>query len=1358
MKRALIPFAVAVVLSPSPLLAAKVPVSGRAVDASGKGVAGAKVLLVPVPTAAEQGKLELAGKIAPEPAVTAVTDAAGAFQVTAPDAGMWKVRIEARGLVPLEMALTPLVDETELADAKLPPDTGIKVTVTTPAGKPAAGARVRIADGRRPLDLDGWSVPIRLATAGADGTAALPKAAEESLIVEAGTPGFPLAERKSVRGGALSIRLAAGQTRHLQVRDAKGKGVAGVAALQGDWALGRTCETGALDLVLPDGNGADLRLEAEDGRSLDYRLRKKPTPPAPPAAAAETAPDVAVLPDNVPLAGRIVSARDGHPLAGALAWLNAGSAVRTGTDGSFRLNASPNATVYVNGAASGFFAAYVEAGGSHKSPSLALKPRLAATGVVVDEAGRGLPGVALKATAAPGRMRTTSDFGVFRSGGFARSGAGGRFRLANLAAGSPYRLLVSLAGFAPAQLEIPSREDGQVAAELRITLRVGQGAFGTVLDGNHAAVAGAQVKLRPAAGSDPLARLLDRGGPGASRFEAVTGAQGRFTVSHVPVGSYDLTVQARGFAPLTVPGLAIPEGKSATDLGTVVLSAGSALEGRVADPDGHPIEGAEVRAAPGSSRDLFRMSREPGPPDAFTAADGSFRLEDRAPGEALDLAVSHPSYGPASLPGVVVPTAEPLLVVLQPRSRVSGRAVGKDGKAIAGTQVTLSEIVTSNVGGRSFQRPGNWKQAATDEDGAFAYADVAPGGLTIEASAPNHQQAELKGLEVKPGQELAGLELVLPPAAMVEGRVVAPDGQPVAGAEVTVVSSASSMGMGFSDLFAQTDGDGRYSLDGVPAGSRTLEARADHYRRAVRDLEVKEGSNTADFTLESGYEVSGRVVDEAGTAVASVQLTMIAGRDMAGLLSALSGPDGAFRFEGVTDGTFRLMARKPGYAANPQGDTVTVSGASVGGVEVKLAAGGTLTGKISGAEFSQLARVVVTANRGRPGQVDADGIYHILNVPPGEWTVSATVPDTSLHAEGRVTLEPGMAEAKLDLQFGKGFTLSGVVLHNGTPLPGASLELTRTGTFSQNQASSDHQGAFQFGGLDAGAYELTVRTAGGSLHKEKVDLTADRQIEVNVQSASLAGRVIDSTDSSPVADAQVSLEPADGKEPYFQPPVATDSRGAFRLPEVTDGAWKLRVSHEGYSPAVKDVQVAGADAADLEVSLSPTEGLTLMVVLPGGQSPERIRAGALDAAGHAVASGYYPVGENGRVRLSDVPPGSWQIFVDSDYAAPASVAATAPGPAVQVVLPPAGMVRVKVPTLTKEDTAATLTLTGPGGAYRTFDYSGQITSQWDLYQGAQSFTRIPVGTWQLLAKTPDGRTFKGTAAVTAGSVVDVVLK
>ena len=1346
MKRALAPLALAFVLC-VPLHAARIPITGRAVDSGGKGVAGVKVLLLPLASVVENAKLELAGKADPEPVVSGVTDAAGGFRIEAPDAGMWKVRLEAKGFVPLESAFSPLTDETELPDARLLPDAGLKVTVTDPAGKPAAGARVRIVNGQRSFSPGpSWSVPARLALTGADGTASLPRAAEEGLTVKAAAAGFPVVERKAVRGATASLRLAAGKVRALQVRDAKGQGVAGAAVLIGDWPAGRTSESGTIDLVLPDLGGADVKLAAEDGRRLELRLKAvKPD---------DKGPAVVRLPALDPLAGKVLS-RDGRPLAGAVAWLydDLGTAVRTGGDGAFRLTATAGAQAFVGGAAAGFFPGQADAG-SQRTVNLALQPKLAATGIVVDESGRGLPGAGINASLAPGVM--SRDFSLYRSGGFARSGAGGRFRLANLGVGTPYSLRVSLPGFAPAVAELPGREAGAAAPpEVRIVLRVGRQAIGTVVDGGRAGVAGAKVTLRPQASGDLIRQLMDTGDKDATA--ATTDARGRFTVAHLPAGTYDLRIEARGFgaAHRARPRAARGAGHHRSRNRDARRGARRGRAGRRSRGP-LPIDGAEVRIAKGGGMTMrIPMREDPGPPDTFTAADGSFRLADRSPGESLDLTVSHPSYGPGSAPGVAVPSQEPVRIVLQPNSRVSGRALGGDGKGIGGAHLILSEMTPQSFGSRTHLSATSFKEAVTDEDGVFSYPTVAPGAIQITASAPRHQSAELKGLEVKAGQELAGISLVLPPAAVVEGRVIGPDGRPVSGAGVEVMETETNpFGGSFSRV--QTDGDGRYALDGVPLGPRTLKAEADGYRRAVRDLEVKEGANAADFTLDKGFEVSGRVVDEAGAGVATARL-MLMGSPGSDFLTATSSPDGSFRFGGVQEGTLRLTARKTGYAM-PQPTMVTVSGSSVGGLEVKLTAGGTISGRLSGLEFSQLSRVNVQLSRMyQQGQVDAEGNYRIDNVPPGEWEVSATVPDTALHAEGQVTLEPGMAEAKLDLQFGKGFTLTGVLLKNGAPLPGASLLLSRTATVSRREASSDHQGVFRFGDLEAGSYELEVGTAGGGRHKETVEIAGDREVRIDLKAASVAGRVIDAADSSPVAGAVVTLEPADDRS-SIPTDVTTDSRGVFRLSEVTDGAWKLRASHEGYATAEKELRVDGGDSGDVEISLSPTEGLTLEVVLPSGQAPERIHAGVLDLAGNLVASGYYPVGESGRARLTNVPPGSWQLLVDSAAGAPVILAATVPGPVLRVAVLPAGRLRVKVPALAKDAATATVGLTGPGGiAYRTFDFREQVTAQWDLYSGQANFGRVPPGSWQVTAKAADGRTWTGSAVVTAGAEVEVTL-
>jgi protocatechuate 3,4-dioxygenase beta subunit len=1338
-----------------PLLGAGIPVTGRVLTPDGKPAPGVRALLVPELPNFEFARLELAGKSGPAPAASASTGADGSFRLTALEVGMWTVRLEAAGYAPLETVLAPLTEEAELADARLVPGAGLQVKVTDPQGKPAADAWVRVESPRTDsLAREPWQIPLRRTFfTDAGGGVTVPRRADEVLTVWAAAPGYLPARQEKVHGSAVTLRLAAGTPRRIEVRDAQGKPVAGVLVSLADsfWPAGRTAEGGGLDLAVP-ADGAGLRLAAADGRRLDYRLRAgKPE---------EKEPAVIVLKSAAPASGKVVVDGTGRPVPGALAWpdRDLGAVVRAGADGTFRLPHLEE-DLRVSVAAPGYFGAQGQAAGG-RVPTFKLQPRISAGGIVVDEAGHPVAGASVKASPAP-NLRGYRSPAAWRSGGFTRSAASGRFKLSRLAAGVAYELHVQGEGLAPARVELPAREAGAAAPDLRIVLHPGRAAFGTVIDARRRPVAGARVALELAAPAELEGRIRQMTAP--LQFPDVsTDAAGRFEMKGLPAGTFDLTVRARGFAPLTVPALAIPGGRGRTDLGTVQLAPGASIRGVVSDPRGEPLADVEVRAK-GEGRDEISrfLNDDEGGARAFTAADGSFLLEDLAPGVPLDLIATHPGYAPGAAPRVAVPATAPVRIVLSPSSRVSGRVTGPDGKPVAGASVFLDESARGFAGviREMAGRPSH--RGLTDDTGSFSFADVAPGPVGLVADAPRRQRQELKGLEVKPGQDLAGIEIVLPAAAAVEGRVLLADGHPAEGAEVVVAQPARGGAFAFPTLRASADDTGHYRIEGISPGPHTLEAYADGYRRAVRDVDVKDETRGVDFQLDKVRgEVSGRVTDDAGNPVPGATVVLYGLQEDAH--SGDSAADGSFRILGVDDGSYRVRAGKPGYTPYRSDREVIVAGGPVTGIEVRLSAGeGTIAGRLTGLEFSQLARVRVWADSQlNPGSVDADGSYRIPHIPPGTWRVSAAVPDTPLRAEGRVTLEPGVSEARLDLQFGGGHELSGVVLRNGEPLAAAGLALARASGAASQQTATDHQGGFRFGGLEDGTYRLRVRTPNGAWHQETVEITGDQTIQVDLRTASLSGRVVDATDSSPVSGAAIVLKSPEGvRSGSYLGDATTDAHGVFHLPEIGEGSWTVQATREGYATAERTVQVEGdSPPGDVELRLDPTEGVTVEALLATGLPPDRIRVAALDGAGHPVAAGVYSTGENGRTRVSNVPPGSWQLLVESVESAPVTVPATVPGPAVRVILPPAGQLRIQVPALAEHPAAAKVVLTGAGGLYRAIAGDGSVRSEWDLDDGSRFLDRVPAGVWQVAARAADGRSWSGTATVTPGGVAVVELR
>ncbi|HET9229300.1 MAG TPA: carboxypeptidase regulatory-like domain-containing protein, partial [Thermoanaerobaculia bacterium] len=509
-------------------------------------------------------------------------------------------------------------------------------------------------------------------------------------------------------------------------------------------------------------------------------------------------------------------------------------------------------------------------------------------------------------------------------------------------------------------------------------------------------------------------------------------------------------------------------------------------------------------------------------------------------------------------------------------------------------------------------------------------------------------------------------------------------------------------------------------------------------------------------------EISGRVVDEGGVPIPSARVSLRDGPRSWSQPGAVSGADGSFRLEGVADGTYRVNAEKEGFARTRDGVEVTVAGSSVSGVEVKLSAGGAIVGQLTGLEFSELSKVQISlmSNR-RAGQVLPDGSYRIDHVEPGEHRVTASLPGGSRQAEGEVTLEQGAPEARLDLEFEGGLLLTGRVLRNGEAAGGLNVMLSGAGVSSRH-GDTDHQGRFRFEGLEAGSYELQVYGfRSGSRHREALELSDDRDVLVELNTVSVSGRVVDAEDQSPIANAQILLMAAqqDESAPWQNTETTTDSRGSFRLRDVAEGSWRVRALMSGYAPEELEVQVDSDRSVDgLELSLEATEGLVVEVLLPSGRPPEIVHTAVFDATGRVVSMGSYPAGEDGRVRVASVAPGTWDLFLDADGSATVVVPVTAPGNAGRVVLQRPGALRLKVPGLAEARVAAKVTLTDAGGNLYRVPWGGQVRKEFELTEGMRRFDKLAPGQWTLSVAATDGRSWTGSATVAPGATAEVTLE
>lgn len=1346
-----------------------VPIGGRVLVPGGAPLPEASVRLFPLldPLSETRALLDTTPR---EAVARATTGAEGRFQLVAPRAGLWEVRVDAPGFVPLVTELKPLIEPVELPDAELAVDTGLTVRVKGSQGSPLPGALVVLrSDGVRiPAFLRSrWTIPPRSGRVGDEGLVKLARAERESANLSAWAPGWVLGELRGVRGTAATIELASGAATKIQVQSADGKPAAGVLVAAGQHLhpLGLTDPSGLMETQVDPARPVPLSLLTADGRRLEARLeaaRPKEDPK----------PRRLVLPARVAVTGRLIDADSRRPIAGGVVWdmespIEAGVSDEAGTfvlggPAGRRLEITSGAAGYMNGEPLEF-----QLGTDRRpGPTLALWPAAVIEGKVVDGDGQPVSGadIELQQKRNPGRM--TIEMGRPTKLARSLSNARGSFRLSPVDPDKSYVIKAAADKFAPAEQAVTDLQPRRTKSGVKITLSRGQSVTGTIVDGSGRALREVSVELKPtrSRGGMPMMPMF---GPeeAAGGFTGTTDEQGRFAIRGLPAGKFDLKAMRQGFAKRTVPSIELEDAGEGLDVGEIALTPGVRLQGLVLSPERQPVEGVEVFVTEGGPRMMFgRLAGAEASPDGVSDPAGWFAVEDLAAGEKYAFRLRRPGYVDANLSAIELPRSEPLEVVLEPASKLSGLVSNAKGEPIAGAEIRLSFSRTLEMGGNRMQAV-MMHTDTSDTDGRFLFEDLEPGTVSVKGVASGYQEAKLDNLEIPQGQDLEGVDLRLNPGAMVQGRVLGPDGRPAIGATVRLVGESSAL---IRMDGSPADGEGNYRLEGLAAGTVSIEATHGDYPRTVKDLQIKDGLNKLDLQFEGGFEVAGRVTDTSGIPVGDAVATLSPAGRVWGGHEARTKADGSFSMPGVLDGDYQLWIEAESYAPLAGERRVSVSGAPVSSLEVQLERGATLRGRIGGLEPEQYAKVQVRAERpsfrgSDRGGVDYQGNYRLENLGAGAYTVVAALAGTGRQARGQVTVEAGAREAQLDLQFGTGLTLSGKAVQGERPVAGAMVFVEGLDVDHNGSTQTDPQGVFSIEGLEPGKYRAGLRNfRTGLAYNETVELSASREIVLRVPTARVAGQITDATDQQPLAGVAVSLlfedQEAQGRLPTHN--ATTDVQGRFEVANVADGRWKLSASKKGYAASTRPVDVQfDKPVEDLQLSLQATEGLTLEARLPSGGVPSELRLAVLDPAGGALISGNYATGENGRVRLSSVPAGSWEIIVSAPGSATSALRAQAPGETVAVALRPASRLKVVVPALAGSGKLAMARVQGSGGQpFRTLSWTGQPQAEWPMDGGQIEFASLPPGSWSVSVAASDGNSWQGSAVTTPGSTVELRLE
>lgn len=311
----------------------------------------------------------------------------------------------------------------------------------------------------------------------------------------------------------------------------------------------------------------------------------------------------------------------------------------------------------------------------------------------------------------------------------------------------------------------------------------------------------------------------------AGRFDVATGAPGRFQVTVTPAGRSDperrLYLESLGIAILT-----LEEPRAEVSLR---MLTGLSLAGTVRDAQGIPLAGAHVRARADDAAGLPRGLAVLCGADADTREDGAFLLEGLRPGVGYDIDVSLSNVTgwrdrdarPMLLDVAtgVRPEGPPLDLVLDATVLYGGRALVRASDVRSGNPVPATIIEAWELRHGRLRKANPYPRLGRElqADGVVLLDGlpvawpcvlvVSASGFAAQATPPFDARREPRPLHV----ELAAL-------APIRLRVIGPDGQPSAGASVTLLD-APLEGMEADVLgrlrSAGADGAGRAMLSGV---------------------------------------------------------------------------------------------------------------------------------------------------------------------------------------------------------------------------------------------------------------------------------------------------------------------------------------------------------------------------------------------------------------------------------------------------------------------------------------------------------------------------------------------------------------
>lgn len=704
------------------------------------------------------------------------------------------------------------------------------------------------------------------------------------------------------------------------------------------------------------------------------------------------------------------------------------------------------------------------------------------------------------------------------------------------------------------------------------------------------------------------------------------------------------------------------------------------FRGEVVDVAGEPVRGAKISGAVrGTQGRIVEFT---------SGADGEFELGGVAGDRTLALRVAQDGFVPMS---AYLPAWQEVAtrIVLRRGSELRLQVVSPSGAPVAGAKfestASQSEPASDSL---------NWaywsdnQTGSSDKGGTIALGRLPRCEIKIKIEHPDFAAYEHEFGAEETATGLIRIKLRI--GGTVLGRVLGPDGEPIAGAVVTADACTAKSNAAGAFQLQHVSPNGVQISASHPRFAPATFGSAIGWRKKV-PVSVDEGETIEgiDLHLAPATRVIGRVVDVNGEAVEGFEIqSFCPGAYSAGKF-AFTGPDGRFvagPWNLEKKGTWDLQRSKSGNYRLAKGRKLPIEpGQTLDVGDLVVQSRPIIRGRVVTADGNAVTPRMVTdvkftlQRRFGPRvwddfgssevllPVQNDGTFE-LRLDPAIYSVRATS-GVDLQTDSLVVDTSKPADGEIVLVLHRTISVSGEVRRaNGDPGQFRAIAIVPSDTPATWQAGKDIQtstnrdGQFRFRLTKPGNYRIGIRWTGPN--NTRGFATDPKPIEVVVGTEPIEGLslrvvpqetgvmvrgvVVAAVNGKPIKQASLSFY----RYRFFVANLHTmtsswDRAGAFQHRITDPGTYSCKVSASGYSSVMTaKFEVKGSGAVDLgTVRLPPLLKLTGAVLDTQGRPVPYAQVHLLSATGQQRDTVYTDT--KGVFRMDDADAGVFNVFAVS---------------------------------------------------------------------------------------------------------------